>query len=823
MVDKIVGIDLGTTNSVIATIDLGGGRILDNKENEKSTRSVVGYFKGEFLVGRPAIQRWTQQPKDTIISIKRLMGRGVSDEEVEKIKKLKESKKSILFLYDIVEPSDGTKDSIRVILGGKEYSPVEISAKILTKLKEDAEYRLGEKVTYAVITVPAYFSDKQRQATREAGLKAGLTVMRIFDEPTAVAMAYGIDSKEKEAKTILVYDLGGGTFDVSVLMMAAKTFAPLNLDGDMWLGGDNFDQMIEDYVIDYVKKEYGIDPTENLRFMAKLKMEAQGVKETLSSARKADVIVSGILHDNSGNITDIEVEITREQFEEMIKPLVEKTVSIVKKAVEDANLTLDDIDYVLMAGNATCVPMVQQSIEELFGKKKVLRKIHPKDSVAIGAAILAAINPMINCPKCNYDNNLGTKECEKCGTLLKGAKICPTCGIENDIEAEKCKKCDCLFIKPPMGIAPFHYGVQTAGDKFNLFIDKGDPFPTPEDKRVVQTFFTRFPNQRVICVPVYGGKNLERASKNTKQAEAIAILPPNCLGETRVKVKVWLDKNGEAQIDTFFEDGTDLKDLILRGETDQKAIDIFVEAEKLLSDKRDLLSPNEIEKIEKKRKKFLEEMEGKNFKKAVKEAEDLLKLIKESGKEPDSLKVIAEGMVNYVTYLVNQYGWLIGQSVYNLNKLKESLQEAIDKNDRDFMESKTKELESETGKLMETVDSSGKKIPTLLGTFISWHMAIIANVNPVNPVVANNFRDELNEIEKEFKDNKPSVLEHFKAFANKVNKFIEDNPPPPLGNKCDNCGFDNPPGIRTCKKCGEDLWILKVKQAGPSTGDLFKT
>lgn len=219
---RIVGIDLGTTNSVVATVEMGGCRILQNKENEYQTRSVVGYHRGEFLVGTPAMNRWTQAPKDTIISIKRLMGRAVSDPEVEKVK----SK----YLYEIVEPSDGTKDSVRVKLGGKEYSPEEISAMILAKLKKDAEFVLGEEVTHAVITVPAYFSDKQRHATREAGLKAGLTVMKLLDEPTAAAIAFGMDSRDDEAKSIVVYDLGGGTFDVSVLMMAAGSFSPLNLE-----------------------------------------------------------------------------------------------------------------------------------------------------------------------------------------------------------------------------------------------------------------------------------------------------------------------------------------------------------------------------------------------------------------------------------------------------------------------------------------------------------------------------------------------------------------------------------------------------------------
>jgi molecular chaperone DnaK len=380
---RMIGIDFGEKNCVVAVVELfkDSIKILHNKEGEYETRSVVGYWKGEFKVGSPALRILSMDPQNIIISVKRLMGRSISDSEVDRIKKSA--------LYRIVEPTDGTKDSVCVVLGGKEYYPEDVSAMILKKLKADAEYVLGEEVTHAVITVPAYFSEKQRHATREAGLKAGLNVMNILDEPTAAAIAFGIGKgTDKTAKAIVVYDLGGGTFDVSVLMMAGGSFAPLDLEGDMWLGGDNFDQAIIDYATEIIKKEHGVDPTNNIKFMSELKIEAQKAKETLSSANRA--FIMGIFNDNSERQIPYEIEVTKEQFEKMIEPLVDRTIDLVKLALENSRLTSEDIDHILMVGDASSVSLVHKKVEGLFGKEKMLRNIHPKHCVARGAAIIAA-------------------------------------------------------------------------------------------------------------------------------------------------------------------------------------------------------------------------------------------------------------------------------------------------------------------------------------------------------------------------------------------------------------------------------------------------
>jgi len=804
---KIVGIDLGTTNSVVATVDMGGNRILQNKEAESQTRSVVGFYKGDFLIGAPALRRWPLAAKETIISIKRLMGRAYSDPEVEKIKKWAQ--------YEIIEPSAGTKDSVCVKLGGKEYFPVDISAMILKKLKEDAEFVLGDEVTHAVITVPAYFSDPQRAATREAGLKAGLKVMKILDEPTAAAIAFGMDAKEKEAKTVLVYDLGGGTFDVSLLMMAAGAFAQLNLEGNMWLGGDNFDQVIVDHVISQINKEYNINPEENDRFMATLKMEAQKAKEALSSSRIAQIVIPGILQNDSGEFVDIDTELTREQYEEMIQPLIDKTVSLVKKAVENANYELNDIDYVLMAGNSTCIPKVQEAMEQLFGKEKILRKVHPKNSVAIGAAMTAVIYGGVKCSKCDHDNPIEAEKCENCGTALElmEKKICPSCGKSNKKDAEKCEVCGGPFVEIngiKGGIAPFHYGVQTAGDTFNVFINKSDRYETLEDKRQVQTFFTRFPGQRIISIPVYGGDNLESAAKNVKMGEAFAILPENLPKDTPVQIKLWLNPDGYFDLTAQLEDGRDLNPRILRGGGDQQVIGILMECDNKERKKESILSPKEKERAKEYRDEVLDNLENNKIEDAKNKADEFNGFIEKAGKKRDPLLDQAEGLIGYITHIVNRYDWVIGQIAYDLNNLKGELQEAIRKNDRSIMESKTKEISAELEKLMQT---------TLLGAFMAMLGAIGAMIHPVDPALAQNLREELEGVERVFKTGQPDAMARLNAFSEKVQKIIKGIKLPEEGIPCPRCKklSQNPRDGRYCEFCGDDLWTLVGKRTSTIT------
>jgi len=816
---KIVGIDLGTTNSVVATVDLSGPRILQNKEAEQQTRSVVGFNKGEFLVGTPALRRWPLAPKDTIISIKRLMGRSYVDPEVGKLKAQAQ--------YEIVEPSGGTKDSVCVKLGDKEYYPVEISAMILAKLKRDAEFVLGEKVTHAVITVPAYFGERQKHATREAGLKAGLTVMKILDEPTAAAVAFGMDARESEAKTVLVYDLGGGTFDISIMMMAAGAFAPLNLEGDMWLGGDNFDQAIVDHIVAKIRHEHGLDATRNKRFMATLKLEAQKAKETLSAARSAEIIVTGTpLQDKDGNYIDVTEDITREQFEDMIRPLVDRTVFLAKKAVENANFTLGDIDYVLMAGNSTCIPMVQEAMVKLFGEEKILRKVHPKNSVALGAALVACITAGIECAKCGHKNDLEAVSCSQCGTKLVSAedkKKCQNCGAESDRGAAKCEACGFLFIDlkgAKGGIAPFHYGAQTARDKFNVFIRKSDSYETPEDKRMPQTFYTTCPDMRMISIPVFGGDNEQAASQNEKMGEAFAILPPGLPQETPIRVKLWLNESGDFELTAHLDDGQDLKPWILRGESDQQAIEVLVKAEAEMSKKEHLLRPEEKAKAEAMRGDVIDLLKNKKFEEARDKANALYQYVQEAGKVDvgAKLKQDGENLAGYAMYIVNEYGWLIGPAaIYRLNGLIGGLQEALHKNNAGQIEAKVRELSAELDGQMQTPGPGGKVVPTLLATLLTLHGAIAAMIQPVQPAKAQNLREKLGAIEQAFKNKQPEAMMRLNQFVPELERALAELPVPKEGRTCENCGHVNLKATMYCEKCRANLGLLGAQRTSSAS------
>jgi len=806
---RMIGIDLGTTNSVVAIVDGPMPRVLDNREGKPQTRSVVSLKKrrgakagdaGEILVGDPALDNWDMAPKDTVISIKRLMGRAVTDPEVQKVQKVS--------LCSIVEPFDGTTESVRVVVGGKQYSPIEVSALILRKLKEDAEYRLGEEVTHAVITVPAYFSQIQRDATRKAGLKAGLKVMKILEEPTAAAIAFGVDSGEStEPKTILVYDLGGGTFDISVLMWAGNVFAPLNLEGDMWLGGDNFDQVLVDHAVRHVKEEYGIDPTSNMRFMVVLKKAAQAVKERLSSARAADLIVAGMLHDDSGNLIDVELEITREELERMIQPLVERTVSLTKKALKNAGYTAEQIDYVLMAGNCTTVPLVQQAMEEIFGPEKVMRKIHPKHSVAMGAALLAA---RLRGVVCQAPDPADPKR--ECGHLNKPeATTCAACGAS--FQLEPAPPVEGVMLPDVIsGIAPFCYGTQTAGDKFNVFIKKNDPFPTQDPQ--AQTFYTRTPNQRMISIPVYGGDNLEKASANEKQGEAFAILPPGLPQDTVVRIKVWLDSDGVFDLTAHLEDGTDLRPWVQKGEKDAKAIGAIEKVEQVLAQKGAAISPEEMHKLEEARNRAFEQMRQGDFEGALQQAQVLGEMAEEAGQEEerDALRIKAENLIAYTEFVLQQYGWgLDPNQSYRLNNLVEETKSALASGKRTTLEEKVVALDQATDNL-----------PDAIRVFLGVRGAIAARIRPVDPALAAALLADVDEVENAFRSRNPAAGQKLEALAAKVTEAIK-KAKTPVAIRCSR-GHEVPPGERYCPEpgCNDDTWTLVSKASATTTTGEFK-
>jgi molecular chaperone DnaK (HSP70) len=799
---KCIGIDLGTTNTVGAVIDGPRALVLVNRENTTATRSVVSLRRrkgkeDELLCGNAALDNWPMAPRDTIISIKRLMGRGVDDPEVKKV--------IDNYQYKIVIPSDGTKDSVRVVMGGKQYSPVQISAMILKKIKEDAEFRLKEEVTDAVITVPAYFSQAQKGATRRAGQEAGLRVIQILDEPTAAAIAYGMENSDsKEPQYILVYDLGGGTFDISVLLWDRNVFVPMNLEGDMWLGGDDFDQKLLEYAVSQIQKEYGVDPRKNERFMVALRCECKKTKETLSAARSAEIIVSSLLVDATGNLIDVVVEVTRDLFENLIRPLVDRTISLVEKALSTAGLDVDLVSCVLMAGNSTCVPLVQQEVQKKFGAAKVLNKMHPKQCVAIGAAKLAAVlygklvcqAPDPSNPKreCGFRNEREATQCGKCGAPL-------VWGGGNNIDSNE--------LIPPGGIAPYPYGIQTAGDKYSIFISKSDPFPTPDDKKVPQTLFTRLSNQRIILLPVYGGENVEKASANQKQGQAVAILPSGVPKGTPIRIRVWLDVDGVFDLSAHLEDGTDLKPWIVKGENDELAIDALQNVEGEFRQIENQLSADEHAEAQRVRNEAFNDLRAKNFDQARQRTEDFKNAIAGRKKNENPLARKAEGLIRYTRFIIDRYGWLLSSvKILELEQFIEQTEQAIAGGDPKILEEKTAILDKATDLL-----------PGAVLTFVHMFMAIQSRISPRDPVVAASLLDALSEAEQALKTHSPDAELKIKQLASKISVFIDQIGDAPDTNKlvC-SCGTEIPMGANRCPKCGELAGLVEDRSGGAAKG-----
>src|ERR1017187_9804985 len=372
---KIIGIDLGTTNSVVAVMEGGQPTVIANQEGNRTTPSVVAFTKsGERLVGQVAKRQAITNPENTIFSIKRFMGRRY-DEVTEEMK---------MVPYKVVR---GDSNDARVDVSGKKYSPPEISAMILVKLKQAAEDYLGQAVTQAVITVPAYFNDAQRQATKDAGKIAGLDVLRIINEPTAAALAYGLDKKKNE--TIAVYDFGGGTFDISILEVGEGVVEVKSTNGDTHLGGDNLDQRIIDWIVAEFRKQEGIDLSKDRMALQRLKESAEKAKMELSSVMETDISLPFITADQTGP-KHLSMKLTRAKFEQLVEDLLQKTVGPTKQALSDAGLDLSKIDEVVLVGGSTRIPKVQAIVKELFGKEPH-KGVNPDEVVAVGAAVQAGV------------------------------------------------------------------------------------------------------------------------------------------------------------------------------------------------------------------------------------------------------------------------------------------------------------------------------------------------------------------------------------------------------------------------------------------------
>ena len=474
---KVIGIDLGTTNSCVSVFERGESKVIPNKEGKNTTPSVVAFTdKGEILVGDVAKRQAVTNPEKTIYSIKRIMGLMSNEKNAEEAKSR--------LPYHVVDRNG----ACAVEIAGKVYTPQEISAKILIKLKEDAEAYLGEKVTDAVITVPAYFNDSQRKATKEAGTIAGLNVLRIINEPTAAALAYGLD--KKEAEKILVYDLGGGTFDVTVLETGDNIVEVLATGGNAFLGGDDFDNKIIDWLVSEFKNENGIDLKGDIMALQRLKEAAENAKKELSSAQETEINLPFITADATGP-KHLVKKLTRAKFEGMIDSLVGETITKINEVIKDAGLSKSDIKEVVMVGGSTRVPLVQEEVKKAFGKE-LNKSVNPDEVVAIGAAIQGAV-------------------------------------IKGDVK-------DVLLLD----VTPLSLGIETLGGVMTKIIEKGTTIPTKKS----QVFSTAEDNQSAVTIMVLQGERefaRDNKSLGNFNLEGIPAAPR---GVPQIEVEFDIDANG---------------------------------------------------------------------------------------------------------------------------------------------------------------------------------------------------------------------------------------------------------------------------------------
>jgi molecular chaperone DnaK len=598
---KVIGIDLGTTNSCVAVMEGGKPRVLENAEGMNTTPSIVAFAEdGEKLVGLPAKRQAVTNPVNTFFAIKRLIGRRYDDPLVEKDKKL--------VPYEIVKGPNG---DAWVAAHGKEYSPQQISAFILQKMKETAEAKLGETVSQAVITVPAYFNDAQRQATKDAGKIAGLEVLRIINEPTAAALAYGLD-KKKDAKTIAVYDLGGGTFDISVLEIGDGVFEVKSTNGDTFLGGEDFDMKLVNYLADEFKKEQGIDLRSDKLALQRLKEAAEKAKIELSSATQTEINLPFITADQSGP-KHLTMKLTRAKLESLVDDLISRTKEPCQKAIKDAGLKAADIDEVVLVGGMTRMPKVQQVVKEVFGKEPH-KGVNPDEVVAVGAAIQAGV-------------------------------------LQGEVK-------DVLLLD----VTPLSLGIETLGGVFTRLIDRNTTIPTKKS----QTFSTAEDGQNAVTIRVsQGEREMAADNKLLGQFDLVGI-PPAPRGVPQIEVTFDIDANGIVHVSA--KDKATAKEQSIRiqasgglsdSEIDQMVQDAESHAAEDKKKRESVEAKNQAEALVHATEKQLQENESNAAVQAAKpDVEKAIANVKEAldGDDPERIKT--------ATTELAQAAMKIGEAVY---------------------------------------------------------------------------------------------------------------------------------------------------------------